>query len=252
MPTTTSDSYELYYWPGIQGRGEIIRLAFEEADTPYVDVARQPESHGGGVKALMHFLKGEAPGSLPFAPPVLKCGELVIFQTANIMQFLAPRLGLVPTDEASRIRANQLMLTIMDVLAEAHDVHHPIASSLYYEDQKAEALRTAPLFLRERVPKFLGYLERVLARDGHLVSAAVTYVDLAVFQLVAGLRYAFPKSMAAFEPRVPLLLALHDQIARRPRVAAYLASPRRIPFNEHGIFRHYPELDVATTPAGDG
>lgn len=242
--------YEFYYWPGIQGRGEFIRLAFEEAGAPYVDVAREPESQGGGANALMRFIKGDGPGALPFAPPFLKHGEVVITQTANILEFLAPRLGLVPADEASRLRANQIMLTIMDLVAEAHDVHHPIASSLYYEDQKAEALRTAPLFLRERVPKFLGYLERLLARDRHLVSDAASYVDLAAFQVVEGLRYAFPKAMAAFEPRVPLLVALHDAVARRPRVAAYVASDRRIPFNEHGIFRHYPELDVVPD-AGD-
>jgi glutathione S-transferase len=249
---TTAAAYALYYWPGIQGRGEIVRLAFEDTATPYVDVARQPEAQGGGVKALMRFLAGDEAGALPFAPPFLRCGELVVSQTANILQFLGPRLGLVPADEASRLRANQLLLTMMDLVVEAHDVHHPIASSLYYEDQKAEALRTAPLFLGERVPKFLGYLERVLSRDGHLVSSAISYVDLAAFQLVEGLRYAFPRSMAAFEPRIPLLVALHDQVAHRPNVAAYVASARRIPFNQHGIFRHYPELDVAITPLGQG
>lgn len=154
----------------------------------------------------------------------------------------------MPEDEVSRVRANQLMLTIMDMLVETHDVHHPIASSLYYDDQKDEALRTAPLFLRERLPKFLGYFERLLARDGHLVSPALSYVDLAAFQLVEGLRYAFPKSMFAFEPRVPLLSALHSQVAARPRVADYLASPRRVRFNERGIFRSYPELDLAPDP----
>jgi glutathione S-transferase len=238
-------AYELYYWPGIQGRGELIRLAFEETGTPYIDVARQSESQGGGVKALMRFIKGDGAGTLPFAPPFLKLGELVIAQTANILAFLGPRLGLVPADEPSRLRANQLMLTIMDLLVEVHDVHHPIASSLYYEDQKAEALRRAPLFLGERVPKFLGYLERLLARDGHLVSDAVSYVDLAAFQVVAGLRYAFPKAMASLEPRIPLVSALHARVARRPNVAAYVASARRLPFNEHGLFRSYPELDVA-------
>jgi glutathione S-transferase len=245
-----SASYELYYWPGIPGRGEPIRLAFEATQTPYVDVARQPESQGGGVKAIVRFLEGHEPGLIPFAPPFLKCGELVIGQTAAILQFLGPRLGLVPDDEASRFRAHQLMLTIMDAFVQAHDVHHPIAASLYYEDQKAEALRKAPLFLRERVPKFLGYLERLLTRDGHLVSAAMSYVDLASFHLVEGLRYAFPKTMAAYEPRIPRLIALHDQIAARPAVATYLASPRRISFNEKGLFRHYPELDVVPDAAG--
>lgn len=242
---TTSAAYELYYWPGIQGRGEPIRLAFEETGTPYLDVARLPEASGGGTQAIMHFIKGDGPGLVPLAPPFLRHGELVIAQTANILQYLAPRLGLVPEDEPSRVRANQLMLTMMDMIVETHDVHHPIGPGLYYQDQKDEALRTAPLFLRERLPKFLGYFERLLSRDGHLVSPALSYVDLAAFQLIEGLRYSFPKSMAAFEPRVPLLSALHEHVAGRPRVAAYLESSRRVRFNERGIFRNYPELDVA-------
>ena len=245
---TTPAPYLLYYWPTIQGRGEPIRLAFEESGTPYVDVARTPEAEGGGTSALMRFIKGEEPGLTPLAPPFLKHGELVIAQTANILQYLAPRLGLVPADEASRLRANQLMLTIMDLIVETHDVHHPIGPGLYYDDQKDEALRTAPVFLRERLPKFLGYFERLLASDGHLVSPALSYVDLAAFQLLEGLRYAFPKSMFALEPRIPLLTALHAHVAGRPRVAAYLASPRRVRFNERGIFRNYPELDLAPDP----
>ena len=245
---TTQAPYELYYWPTIQGRGEPIRLAFEETGTPYVDVARKPEGEGGGTAAIKQFIKGDQPGLIPLAPPFLRHGELVIAQTANILQYLAPRLGLVPEDEASRVRANQLMLTIMDMIVETHDVHHPIGTSLYYDDQKDAAMRVAPLFLRERLPKFLGYFERLLSRDGHLVSPALSYVDLAAFQLIEGLRYAFPKSMFAFEPRVPLLSALHTHVAGRPRIAAYLASPRRVRFNERGIFRNYPELDVAPDP----
>jgi len=244
----TTEAYELYYWPGIQGRGEPIRLAFEETGTPYVDVTRKPEAEGGGAAAIMRFIKGDAPGMIPLAPPFLRHGDLVVAQTANVLAYLAPRLGLVPDDEPSRLRANQLMLTIMDLIVEAHDVHHPIAPGLYYDDQKDEAMRTAPLFLRERMPKFLGYFERLLSRDGHLVSPALSYVDLAAFQVIEGLRYAFPKSMAAFEPRVPLLTALHEHVAARPRVAAYLASARRVRFNERGIFRNYPELDSAPDP----
>jgi len=240
-------AYELYYWPGIQGRGEFIRLAFEEAGVAYADVARQPESEGGGVKALRRFLDGKAPGLLPLAPPFLRHGDLVIAQTANVLQYLGPRLGLVPADEASRLRAHQIALTIADLVDEAHDVHHPIAVGLYYHDQKAEAARRAGHFLRERVPKFLGYLERVLERDGHLVSAEVSYVDLEAFQIIEGLRYAFPRSMPAIERALPRLTALRDRIAARPRIAAYLASDRRLPFNEHGLFRHYPELDVVPT-----
>jgi glutathione S-transferase len=240
-----SSAYELYYWPGIQGRGEFIRLAFEDAGVAYADVARQPEREGGGVKALMRFLEGKETGLLPLAAPFLRYGDLVIAQTANILCFLGPRLGLVPADEASRLRAHQIALTIADLADESHDVHHPIAVSLYYHDQKPEAARRATHFVRERIPKFLGYLERLLERDGHLVGDAVSYVDLEAFQVVEGLRYAFPRSMVAIERALPRLVALHDRIGARPRLAAYLASDRRVPFNDHGLFRHYPELDVA-------
>ena len=236
-------AYELFYWPNIQGRGEFIRLAFEEAGVPYLDVARLPEARGGGIKAMMRFVKGREPGTLPMGPPFLKSGDLVIAQTANILSFLGPRLGLVPEDEGLRLRANQIMLTIADLAAEAHDVHHPIASSLYYEEQKPEALRRAEHFRRERVPKFLVYLERLLERDGHLVSQSISYVDLAAFQILEGLRYGFPKAMANIEAKLPRLVALHDQVPIRPRIAAYLASNRRLPCNDDDLFRRYPELD---------
>jgi glutathione S-transferase len=238
-------TYELFYWPSIQGRGEFIRLAFEDAAVPFLDVARLPESQGGGVKALMRFVRGEEGGLLPMGPPFLRHGDLIIAQTANILFYLGPRLNLVPGEEPLRLRANQLMLTIADLVTEAHDVHHPIASSLYYQDQKPEALRRAKHFRHDRLPKFLGYLERILERDGHLVSDALSYVDLAAFQILDGLRCGFPKAMASIEPRVPRLVALHNRIAARPRIAAYLASDRRLPYNDDDLFRRYPELDEA-------
>jgi glutathione S-transferase len=235
---------ELFYWPSIQGRGEFVRLALEDAGAPYRDVAREPEEKGGGVAALMRFLRGHEPGTLPWAPPFLKDGELVIAQTAVILQHLGPQLRLVPDDVGGRLRAQQVMLTIMDLVVEAHDAHHPIASSLYYDDQKVEAARRAPILRSERIPKYLGWMERLIERDGHLVAPRlVTYADLGVFQVVEGLRYAFPRAMAAYAGKIPRVLELHARIAERPRLAAYLASPRRIPFNEQGIFRHYPELD---------
>jgi glutathione S-transferase len=240
--------YELYYWPGIQGRGEFIRLALEEARADYVDVARLAEREGGGMAALTRFLEDDAVKRPPFAPPLLKAGKSVIGQSANILQFLGPRLGLAPKDEAGRLWAHQLQLTIADLVVEAHDVHHPIASALYYHDQKPEAQRRAPHFTGERVPKFLGYFEQVLAANptgrGHMVGRVLSYVDLSIFQLIAGLGYAFPKRMARLASKYPGLIALHERVAARPNIAAYLASERRIPFNEHGIFRHYPELDA--------
>ena len=233
--------YELYYWPSIQGRGEFVRLALEEGGARYVDLARRP----GGMRAMTKLLRGTRISPAMFAPPFLKHGSLVVAQTANVLAYLAPRLKLVPRDEASRARALEIQLTIADLVAEAHDTHHPIAVDLYYEDQKTEAKRRAASFVAKRLPKFLGWLEDRLAHNGgrHFVGARVSYVDLSAFQVVAGLSYAFPNALARIARRVPRLLALHDRVAARPRVAAYLASDRRIPFNEDGIFRHYPELD---------
>lgn len=236
--------YELYYWPMIQGRGEFVRLALEEGGADYVDVAR---TRRGGMAAMTRLMESGAGRRPPFAPPFLKAGNEVIAQTANILLFLGQRLGLAPRAEADRLWAHSLQLTIADFVVEIHDVHHPIAGSLYYEDQKPEARRRAALFVRERLPKFLGYFERVLARNprrsGWMLGGRLTYVDLSVFQVVAGLRYAFPRAMARRAFRYPNVMALHDRVATRPRLAAYLASDRRIPFNEMDIWRHYPELD---------
>jgi glutathione S-transferase len=247
--------YELLYWPGIQGRGEFVRLAFEAAGVAYVDVGRLPASRGGGAAAIARLLDESGPWLTPVGPPALRHGRVLVAQTAAILQWVAPRLGLVPRDEASRLRAHQLQLTIADLVTEAHDAHHPVAVSLYYEDQRPEAARRAAAFVRERIPLFLGYLERAFdsnraGRGRWLVGRGLSYADLSAFQVVAGLRYAFPRALARHERRLPRLVALHDRVAAFPRVAAYLASPRRIPFNEDGIFRHYPELDLGgRTPA---
>jgi glutathione S-transferase len=236
--------YELYYWPSIQGRGEFVRLALEDAGADYLDVARER----GGMDAMMTLLDGE-PGHPPFAPPFLRAGRQIIAQTANILLFLGPRLGLVPKAERSRLWAHQLSLTIADFVQEVHDTHHPISGGLYYRDQRAAARKRAEAFRAERAPKFLGYFERVLAQnpagDRWLVGARASYADLSLFQIVAGTRYAFPRTMKRLERKLPRTVALHDRVAARPRIAAYLESDRRIPFNEDGIFRHYPELDAA-------
>ncbi|MCB8819502.1 glutathione S-transferase [Microvirga rosea] len=233
--------YELYYWPGIQGRGEFVRLALEDAGADYVDVAR----HEGGMSAMMRMMENTTHPS--FAPPFLKDGDLVIGQTAAILLYLGARLGLAPKDPTGGLWTQQIQLTIADLVAEAHDTHHPIAVSLYYEDQKNEALRRAEDFRKERIPKFLGWFETVLARnpagDAHLVGATVTYADLSLFQVVEGLSYAFPQAMKRALGRFPRVAALHKAVAVRPRIRAYLNSERRIPFNQEGIFRHYPELD---------
>jgi glutathione S-transferase len=234
--------YAFYYWPEIQGRGEFVRLALEEAGADYVDVARGR----GGVDAMMKFIEGQAGAHPPFAPPFLKAGKLVIAQTANILFFLGPRLKLVPRDEAGQLWAHQLQLTVTDFVLDIHDTHHPIGASLYYEQQRPAARQRTKHFWQHRVPKYLGYFERILNESGghYMLGRKLTYVDLSMFQLVAGLRYAFPRRMKRFEKNIPGLVALHDRVAQRPRIKAYLASKRRIPFNEWGIFRHYKELDA--------
>lgn len=238
-------TYALHYWPGIQGRGEFVRLALEDAGADYVDVARLAPGQGGGTAALAAFLQDAMP--LPFAPPVLVADEIIVAQTANILMFLGQRHNLAPDDEAGRLWVNQLQLTIMDLVAEAHDTHHPIASGLYYKDQKAEALRRADDFRRHRIPKYLAHFERVLSANGSGVAGlardALTYADLSLFQAVRGLQYGFPNAMSHMAATIPNVLALADRVERRPNIAAYLASSRRIAFNEDGIFRHYPELD---------
>jgi len=235
--------YELYYWPSIQGRGEFVRLALEDAEADYVDVAREPK----GMAAMMRFMESRSIKNPPFAPPFLKAGKLVIAQTANILFFLGPRLGLAPKNEPGRLWAHQLQLTIADWVAEAHDTHHPISGSLYYEDQKREAKRRAADFTAERMPKFFGYFEGILQRNskgnGFLLGRQFSYVDLSLFQMIEGLGYAFPKAMKKLEKKYRRALALRDRVAARPRIARYLDSPRRIPFNQEGIFRWYPELE---------
>lgn len=232
--------YDLYYWPMIQGRGEYVRLALEEAGADYIDVARGK----AGMGAMMKMLEAKK-GLPPFAPPFLKAGTLVIGQTANILFYLGARHGLAPKTEAGRLKLNELQLTIADFVVEVHDTHHPIGVSLYYEDQKGPAKLRAAAFWKERVPKFLGYFERLLKASGgaYITGRKLTYVDLSLFQIVEGLRYAFPKRMTAFEREIPTLVGLRDRVAERPSIAAYLASDRRIPFNEDGIFRRYKALD---------
>ena len=234
--------YELYYWPTIQGRGEFVRLALEEAGADYVDVARRGKR---GVPAMMKFIDGARIARPPFAPPFLRAGKLLIGQTANILLYLGKRLGLAPRDEAGRLWAHQLQLTISDLVVEIHDTHHPVTTYLYYEEQRPAAKRRTADFWRYRVPKILGYFERVLARSGgpHVLGRRLCYVDLSLFQIIEGLRYAFPRRMKRFEKKVPRLVALHDRVAKRPRIAAYLASKRRIPFSQWGIYRYFKELD---------
>ena len=239
--------YQLHYWPSIQGRGEFVRLALEAAAAPYIDVARGDAADGLGRPALLQRLQDPTATRPPFACPVLVDGKRVIGQTAAILLYLGPRLKLVGASEADRLWTHQIQLTIADAVDEAHNTHHPVGTGLYYEDQRAEALRAAKGFCTQRIPKYLGWLETVLARNPkgaqYLVGARLSYADLSLFQLVTGLLYAFPKATKRALKKTPLVLALHDRVAQHTRVAAYLRSERRIPFNEDGIFRRYPELE---------
>ena len=244
-------AYQLHYWPGIQGRGEFVRLALEAAGAAYVDVARGDEAKGQGMRAMAHYLRDDTVARPPFACPFLVDGKRVIGQTAAILLYLGPRIGLVGRSESDRIWTHQVQLTITDFVAEVHDMHHPVGTSLYYEDQRPEALRRAAEFRRHRLPKFLAWFEAILARNPRnragqyprLVGAALSYADLSLFQVVEGLHYALPRAAKKALKKVPRVVEVHAAVARHERVAAYLASERRLPFNEEGIFRRYPELD---------
>ena len=241
--------YQLHYWPSIPGRGEFVRLALEAARAPYVDVARGDEHRGMGVPAMQRILEGPGVARPPFACPFLVDGKRVIGQTAAILLYLGPRLSLVGKSEADRVWTHQIQLTIADMVVEAHDTHHPVGSGLYYKEQKKEALRRAEDFRKARMPKFIGWFETLLERNArgtgmpHLVGGRLSYADLSLFQLVDGLRYAFPKAVGRVLKRAPRVAALHEAVAGHRKLAAYFASERRLAFNEEGIFRRYPELD---------
>ena len=241
-------TYELHYWPTIQGRGEFVRLALEAAGAAYTDVARGTEAAGQGTPALLRYLGDETLAHPPFAPPFLKDGSVLVAQTAAILLYLAPTLKLVARSEQARVWTHQIQLTIADMVDEAHATHHPVATGLYYEDQKPEALRCAAEFCRARMPKYLAWFEQILLRNAagprHLVGGRLSYADLSLFQLVEGLRYAFPKAAEHALADAPGVVGLHERIGALPKVAAYLRSDRRLPFNEQGIFRRYPELDL--------
>ena len=240
-------AYEFFYWPDIPGRGEFVRLALEDAGAAYVDVARGAESDGLGVAAMLAVMRDEDSAHIPFAPPFLRDGKMIVSHTAAILLYLGTRIGLGPADEDGRLWTHQLQLTITDVVAEAYNSHHPIDEDKWFHEQKDEAIARAAVFRKDRMPKYLGWFERVLqvnpAGAGHLVGGSATYADLSLFQLIEGLRFAFPAACARELAKLPRVAALHRAVAERPRLKAYLKSERRVPFKETGIFRRYPELD---------
>ena len=239
--------YELYYWPHIQGRGEVVRLALEAGDADYIDIARNADSVEAGREKILEKINEESATRPPFAPPFLIDGDIVVAQAANILFYLGPKLGLAPSSETERIFAHQLQLTITDLLMEVHDTHHPISNALYYEEQKEESVQRASGFIDNRIPKYMNYFEKVLknnpSHSGWLIGDKMTYVDLSLFQVVQGLRYAFPKGFKKYEKRCLSVLSLNDKVFLDNKVSKYLSSDRRIPFNKSGVFRYYPELD---------
>ena len=240
-------AYEFFYWPEIQGRGEFVRLALEDAGADYIDVARGLESEGRGVPAMLALMRSEGAPHIPFAPPFLRDGDVIVSHTATILLYLGGRIGLAPADEDGRLWAHQIQLTITDIVKEVYNSHHPIDEDKWWYDQKEEAIARAAVFRRDRLPKFLGWFERILAANptgaDHLVGGSVTYADLSLFQLIEGLRFAFPRACERELAKLPRVTALHKAVAERPRLKLYLTSDRRVPFKETGIFRQYPELD---------
>lgn len=245
-PEQTAPNYELYYWPSIPGRGEFVRLVLEAADAPYTDPARNADERGlTGTEVLEEVLHGVVDQSPPFAVPVLRIGDMVLSQTANICAFIARRHGLVSPDQRNLVHANQVQLTIADLVDEVHNTHHPLSLADYYEDQKDAARRRASHFIEARLPKYLDYFERVLdtGEGDWMMGRQFTYVDLSTFQMIRGLAYAFPRAMDQRRSQHAGLYELANRVEHRPRIGRYLESERRLDFNEAGIFRRYPELD---------
>ena len=241
--------YDFYYWPHILGRGEVVRLALEEAGAEYRDVAREPDDPDAQRQVILDILMDTTHARPPFAPPFLVDGDMTIAHAANILHYLGPKIGLAPDSEGDIYFAHQLQLTITDLLMEVHDTHHPITSQMYYEDQIEESKKRAAAFVEMRIPKHLAYYEKILTNNpsgsGWLIGEDLSYPDLSLFQVIEGLRYAFPNGFGKAEGEYPHVIELRDKVAKRPKTANYLASERRIDFNTMGVFRHYPELDPA-------
>ncbi|KAK5109187.1 hypothetical protein LTR62_007272 [Meristemomyces frigidus] len=250
--------YELLYHPGIPGRGEFIRLAFEAKGVAYTDVANEQKDGYSTVQAVcMNKGTESVDGNPPvFSSPALRIpgagldGQaLVIAQTPNILWYLGEKLGLVPDDEGGKYHVQQVALTALDLTNETHDTHHPLAVMQYYEDQKEAALAKAKDVRENRIPKYLSYFSRVLEHNAphgkrkFLVGSYLTYADTTVWQVLNGLLFAFPKEMEARRKEFPALFEeLYPAVQEVEGIRQYLASERRLAYSS-GVFRYYPELD---------
>ncbi|KAI0205629.1 glutathione S-transferase protein-like protein [Astrocystis sublimbata] len=257
--------YELIYWCSCPARGEHIRLALEEAGAPYSDtLSLGMEKCWKKVEEyIADDYMGESGNPPYYAPPFFKHGSLMISQTSNILMYLGPRLGLSGSKEGDAYRVNALALTALDGLSdEVHQTHHPIAHDLFWEDQKEESRRCSKEWVKDRLPKHLGFWDKVLKCEKALPGAwsmgeseaspgpwllgdTFTYADLVLFQCIDGVLFAFPRAMkqAKDSGKYDRVFQLHDAVAARPNIAAYLSSNRRQEYNI-GIYRYYEENDV--------
>ncbi|KAI0012376.1 glutathione S-transferase protein-like protein [Xylariaceae sp. FL0662B] len=244
--------YELIYYTGVPGRGEHVRLMFEEAGAPYEDT--QFLSFDKARETVTHWLGAGGHGNPKyFAPPLFKHGDLVMSQTPNILLYLGPKLGLAGSREDDVYRVNALALTALDGLCnEVHDSHHPIAVMLPYEDQKEESLRRSQYWIKNRLLTHLEYWQKALVGDKEtggpwLLGTTLTYADLVLFQCLDGTTYAFPNAMkqARESGKYDRVFELWEAVKARPNIAAYLGSNRRQKYQDWGIYRHYPDNDLA-------
>lgn len=254
----TQPQYELLYHPSIPGRGEFIRLCFEATGVAYTDIANEKPNGYDEVQNICKPNNNDTTNPPIFAPPALRVpgagpngSPLLISQTPNILMYLAERLGLAPEDEAGTYHVYQLAFTALDLNNEVHDTHHPLAVEKYYEEQKDAALEKARDVREKRLPKFLAYFEACLGFNKEkgggegrfLVGSRLTFADLVVWQVIDGLRFAFPKEMEARAGEYPdLLKGFYEGIKQEGGLKEYLKSERRLPYSQ-GIFRYYPELD---------
>ncbi|KAL8377496.1 hypothetical protein RB595_008259 [Gaeumannomyces hyphopodioides] len=246
----SSNDFHLIYWPGFPGRGEFVRIALEEAGIAYKDTAHQVD----GMSVMQAQLAGDDKNPPVFAVPALRHGDVLISQTPNILQYLGEVAGLAPTAAAGgagRHHVHALALTALDGFGdEVHGTHHPVDVAAYYDDQRAEALRYARVYVGGRLPKFLAYFEGVLAAPTSgagpwLYGGRLTYADLALYHGLDGVHFAFPKAVAKAKEsgKYGRVFALYDAVKERPNIKAYLASERRQKYSD-GLFRYYPELDI--------